>query len=252
MNPARPTPRMDVHPLTEAGASIVRLRTTKRGWRLSQHGTVLSEVLAAPGPTHSVFDVLAAASRLHPGARDMALLGFGGGGTVAALRALGESATIHAVDLDSTGQRLLVSHGCGWLAPWKWADAEAAEWLAGQRRFDVIFDDLSIPRDGDVVKPVITWETLPRLVPRHLRRGGLAVFNLLRPRGVAWARAVGTVAERFSSVHVVALNEFENRIVLAADEWTLPPAREVHRLLRVALARLGSRQATRFQVRGFR
>lgn len=229
-----------------AEADPVRLRTTRRGWRLSQHGTVLSEILAEPGPTHSVFDLLAAACLLPARARNLALLGFGGGGTVAALRALGTPLTVHAVDLDPTGREVLRASGCRWLAPWRWARAEAASWLARQGAFDVIVDDLSIPVAGDVVKPGITWETLPALVPRHLRRGGLAVFNLLRPPGVSWPDAVRRVTPGFRSVRVVVLEEFENRIVLAAED--LPAAREIQARLRATLDRLGSRQAGRFRV----
>lgn len=225
----------------------MQLRATRRGWRLSQHGTVLSEVLARPGPTHSVFDVLAAACGLRAQAKRIALLGFGGGGTVAALRALGATATLHAVDLDSTGRDLLTLHGCDWLAPWRWAKADAAAWLTHQRPFEVILDDLSIPVANDVVKPDITWDRLPELVVRQLLPGGLAIFNLLRPARVSWREAVQRVAGGFEAVRVVHLDDFENRIVLAARE--LPSARAVHTQLHTALKRLGSRQASRFRVR---
>ena len=40
-------------------------------------------------------------------------------------------------------------------------------------------DDLSVPSDGDVVKPSISWKVLPRLIGQRLRPGGFAVFNLL-------------------------------------------------------------------------
>ncbi len=230
-----------------SSAAGLQLRRTTRGWRLLQHGTVLSEMLARPGPTHSVFDVLAAATVIHAAATDVAVLGFGGGGTIAALRALHSSATIHAVDLDPTGHRILRRHRCAWLEPLRWQEAEAGTWLEAQARFDVILDDLSVAQDAEVIKPDLTWDRLPSLVPRHLHRDGIALFNLLRPRGVSWSRAVACVAQRFPEVRVIALDDFENRIVMASR--ALPPARTLHAQLKGALQQLGSWQATRFHVR---
>lgn len=223
--------------------SLVRVRRTPRGWRLLQHGTVLSEILASPGATQSVFDVLAAAILLHPAPRDVAMLGFGGGSTLAALRALGSRARVHAVDLDPTGYRLLDGPSGRWRDPLRWAKTDALPWLRGTRhRFDVILEDLSVPADGDVHKPVATWTEFPALVRTHLRPGGLAVFNLLRPRHTRWANGIAQVLAPLGRGVVVTLRDFENRIVVAG----LPPgqpARTVGNHLRRHLRSLGSRQA---------
>ena len=49
----------------------------------------MSELPRSPGPTHSVWDVMAAAVALFATGPRMAMLGFSGGGMVGALRALG-------------------------------------------------------------------------------------------------------------------------------------------------------------------
>lgn len=227
------------------------LRRTRRGWRLSQHGTVLSEILRQPGPTHSVFDVAAAACLLHSRPRHVALLGLGGGGIVAALRALAVHATVHAVDLDPTGLALLRRHHADWLDPLRWHRGDAVAWLRrSTRRFDVILDDLSVPVDGEVEKPEASWNVLPALIASRLTPGGLAIFNLLRPPTVGWARGLSRVTAPFSRSFSVHLADFDNRLVLAG---ALPPdARAAGRRLRACLRQLRSRQATRLTISEYR
>ena len=66
----------------------IRVVRDRGGLRLLEGDAVLSRVMARPGPTHMPFDVLAACvAALSPGRRAL-LLGFAGGGTVAALRAI--------------------------------------------------------------------------------------------------------------------------------------------------------------------
>lgn len=237
-----------------AAPTPTTLRRTQRGWRLSQHGTVLSEILAQPGPTHSVFDVLAAACLVGPPVRDLALLGFGGGGVVAALRALGCTARIHAVDLDPTGWNLLRQSGAPWLEPIHWHRTDAVAWLQNPARFDVIVDDLSIPRDGDVIKPEATWNVLPARVASRLRPGGRALFNLLRPADQGWTQAIQRVTAEFGPSVVIHLEEFENRILVAEPSRPKPaaPSSTSPRLfgagLRSGLRRLASRQSERVRV----
>jgi spermidine synthase len=194
------------------------IRRTHRGWRISQHGTVLSEVLRQPGPTHSVFDVLAAACLTVAPVRDIALLGFGGGSVVAALRALGCTARIHAVDLDPTGWTLLQQADASWLQPFTWHQGDAITWLQSAGCFDVVVDDLSIPRDGDVVKPDATWDTLPALVADRLRSEGLAIFNLLRSARLGWTRGIEQIGARFRNGVMIHLDAFENRILVAQND----------------------------------
>ena len=66
----------------------MRIKRTRRGAQMLQGGAILSEILAEPAATHSVFDLLAALVHLlAPGPR-VAMLGFAGGGMLAPLRAL--------------------------------------------------------------------------------------------------------------------------------------------------------------------
>ncbi|MBL9126529.1 MAG: hypothetical protein JNL97_02725 [Verrucomicrobiales bacterium] len=243
-------------PRSRRAPTGISLRRTGRGWRLSQHGTVLSEVLAEPGPTHSVFDVLAALAGMDPHVRDVALLGFGGGGMVAALRALGCRATIHAVDLDDTGYALLRRHRASWLHPLVWHQADAVGWLENAGLFDLVIDDLSVPKSGDVEKPDATWETLPELVAGHLRPGGRAVFNLLCRRGWSWERCLARVrTARTDVARWVGFRDFENRVVVCdgpvgtSIDTTGQGTRRFGTALRRLLGALGSRQRRRIQVR---
>ena len=64
------------------GGAEPELQRTPGGARLVQNGSVLSEVLSQPGPTDSVFDVLASAMNLSTGTR-AGILGFAGGGVIA-------------------------------------------------------------------------------------------------------------------------------------------------------------------------
>lgn len=212
---------------------------------------MLSEVLSEPGPTHSVFDVLAASVSLHPRPRRVGLLGFGGGGVVAALRGMGLTCRVEGVDLDAQGWSLFREEGDRWSGSLTFRRAEAVSWLSqGRRPFDVIIEDLSVPRDGAVEKPAATWETLPDRISRRLAPGGLAVFNLLRPPGGSWPRLVNTVSKPFGPAAEIRLAEFHNRIVVAwaADGVRSGPEPGVGGQLRTTLRALGSRQASGIRV----
>ena len=89
----------------QLGGIEPELQRTPGGARLLQNGSVLSEVLSQPGPTDSVFDVLAAALNLSKGTH-AGILGFAGGGVIAPLRAMGGRHTISGVDLDESGYKL--------------------------------------------------------------------------------------------------------------------------------------------------
>ena len=220
---------------------------TRQGIRLVQHGVVLSEVRTTPGPTHSVFDVLAACIADAPAGGRIALLGFAAGGLVAPLMALDPDRAIDAVDLDRTSHGLFRRHCPGWTGNIRWHHAEAAAWLAGQREgFDLVVEDLSVPADGDVFKPDASWGELPGLIRRRLRPGGRAVFNLLPPRDGHWRPALEHVAGGFGRGVVIRPGGFLNRILVAGD--TLPDTRAVGRDLRGRLREIRSRLAGRVRV----
>ena len=63
----------------------MRIVRTRRGARLVERGLVLSEILGEPGPTHSLFDVLAVAVAALGGSRTL-VLGCAGGGVVAKIQ----------------------------------------------------------------------------------------------------------------------------------------------------------------------
>lgn len=214
---------------------------------------MLSEVLLRPGPTHSVFDVLAAACLAGRPPQDIALLGFGGGSVVAALRALGCTAHVHAVDLDPTGFELLKPAHTTWLPPFSWHQADAVAWLQASGAFDIILDDLSVPLDGDVQKPEASWTLLPGLAARRLRPSGHAVFNLLRPTHLGWSLGTDRITAAFGGALAIHLKDFENRI-LVAQTTPSPAAPGVLRArglgadLRTRLHALRSRQRTRLRI----
>ena len=225
---------------------------TRRGARLVQNGSVLSEVLAAPGATDSVFDVLAATVHQFSPADRVGLLGFAGGGMIAPLRAMGCGHTISGVDLDRAGYELFCDLSSGWKRQVRFAQADAVEWLRAARGgFDLLVDDLSVGRDGDVFKPDVSIDTLPALIRLRLKPGGVAVFNLLPPDSRTWAEMTTKVCAPFRFGVQVLFESFYNRVVVLGNE-ALPPARAVSRMLRGALGGIGSKMETDISVRSLR
>jgi spermidine synthase len=221
---------------------------TRHGLRLSQHGVVISELRTAPGPTHSVFDVLAALITVLRPAGRVGVLGFAGGGMMAPLAALGWETPFDTMDLDRDAYELFRQHCPHWAGRVNWHHADAAVWLRRQRpNFSLLLDDLSVPADGDVFKPALCWDSLPALIRARLRSGGLAVFNLLLSPGDTWPRALPRVTRHFADARVIHLDDFENRLLLAGEG--LPSAQVLSAQLRAALRQIRSRQAGRIQVR---
>ena len=221
---------------------------TRNGLRLSQHGVVISELRTSPGPTHSVFDILAALlALLAPDAR-IGVLGFAGGGMMAPLRALKVESVLHAVDLDRASYELFREHCPEWRRFVKWQQADALAWLRRQPpEFGLLLEDLSVPQDGTVFKPAISWSELPELIRARLRPDGIGVFNLLRPTTGQWQPELNGILRLFGTARIVELDDFENRILIVGSQ--LPAARELGRQLRGALRRLHSRQAGRLRLR---
>jgi hypothetical protein len=215
---------------------------------MEQHGCVLSKVLAQPGPTHSVFDVLAAAVVVcSPGPR-VAMLGFAGGGMMAPLRKMGGEHAVSAVDLDDAGHRLYSGIVGDWGGALEFTRADAVKWLRGQRRkFDAIVEDLSVPTDGDVVKPEVSWQVLPGVMRRKVKAGGLTVMNLLPTPGVTWDEMM--IACRRDDVPgcVVAFGEYYNRVLIQGK--MVEETRVTGGKLRKALRGMGSQIAEGMTVR---
>jgi len=229
------------------GLRVVR---TRGGARLIQAGTVLSEVLAAPGPTHTLFDVLAATvAALSPGPR-VALLGFAAGGIVAPLCAMGFSHRIEAVDLSLEGEGLFRKFAGDWAGPVHLAHADAWEWLHRERvAYDLILEDLFFEGSRGMTKPDVSLRALPGLIRRRLTPRGVAVINTLPVPGVSWRGVFAPLARPFPEACIVELYEYENRILVAGS--SLGGARDVSRRLRSTLRGIRSKQAERIAVAGF-
>lgn len=231
----------------------VNVSRTATGLRLSQHGVVISELRTTAGPTHSVFDVLATlVSALTPRSTgDVGLLGFAGGGMMAPLAALGYSELIHTVDLDAKAFRLFRRYCPHWLDRVEWQQSDAAVWLRARHGpFKLLVEDLSIPLEGDVIKPEICWSALPQLIRQRLRLNGIAIFNLLPPDRSRATREIEAISQRFRSARVVDFVEYQNRILVTGRN--LPSARALSNSLRRILREMRSKQADRIRVTGLK
>jgi len=223
----------------------MKIVRTRRGARMVDGRDVLSEIRATPGPTHSLFDILAAGiAGLGRGPR-CAVLGFAGGGVVAPLRALGFDHPLHAVDLSRAGEPLF-RELCGkWAGDVRLSESDAADWLRrAPHRFDIVLEDLTVPAPGGAVKPYISIDELPPLVAERLSPVGVVIVNLLPYPGMSWPVLIARIAAPHAWACVVECRDFENRLVVAGPG--LPAtARGVASALRRALRDLDSRQATR-------
>ncbi|HZH03165.1 MAG TPA: hypothetical protein VEY30_05225 [Myxococcaceae bacterium] len=221
---------------------------TRRGLRLLHGRHTVSEVLAQPGPTHSVFDVLGAcAALLAPGPR-VAVLGFAAGGLMAPLRALGSRARVFGVDLSLQGAQAFERVSGSWAGAYDVKREDAAAYLRRQRSpFDLIIEDLSEQIPGDVTKPSVSIEALPELISGALAIGGVAVFNVLPVPGLSTAAVVRRMAAPFPpGACLISFEEFDNRILIAGAK--LPAPRELSRILKRGLRAIGSRQAERVRL----
>ncbi len=229
----------------------MQITRTATGLRMSQHGVVITELRTTPGPVHSVSDILAALVVALQPAEKIGVLGFAGGGMQAPLHALGFSGTLHTVDLDRTGWELFAKHCPSWVRGVDWHHGDAVEWLRAQTpQFDLLIEDLSVPLNGDVFKPSITWDVLPPLLRSRLRSGGAAILNLLPPPDGIWLRHIAGIAALFGRAHSIRFDDFVNRILIAGP--ALPPIRTLAAGVRSALRSIRSRLADRIHFRSER
>ena len=129
-----------------------------------------------------------------------------------------------------------------------WKKTDAVKWLRAQPAdFGLLVEDLSVPDEGDVFKPAITWEVLPPLMRSRLARGGPAVFNLMPPAGGVWLNDVRWIAGIFGTARIVSFDDFTNRILIAGQ--SVPPVRDLGAMLRAALRTIRSHQAERIHLR---
>jgi len=225
----------------------VRVVRTAYGARLMHGRSYLSKVLRRPGPTHEVFDVLAAALALAPSG-DAALLGFAGGSMIAPLRALGDARAIDAVDLDPAGEDVFRTLCGRWSGAVRVARGDAAAWLRSRRRrYRAIVEDLSADGADGATKPTASLDRVPAAVAARLAATGVLVVNALPVPGMPWGALLDRLSAGLPDRRVVHLRDHENRVLLAAR--ALPSARRIAADLRASLAAIGSRQADRLSVR---
>lgn len=229
----------------------VRVVRTRKGARLEQDGLILSEVLSEPGPTHTLFDVLAATiASLGTGTRT-ALLGFAAGGIIAPLRAMGFAHPIESVDLSVEQVPLFRELSEPWCGQVTVAEEDAVRWLKRHRGpFDQILEDLSARVDGEITKPRVCLDVLPRLMAARIGPRGLAFTNVLPVPGIPFTRLLADLAAPFERAAFLELEEWENRVLLAGPG--LPAPREIGRTLRRHLDAIGSSEADGLSVHGLR
>jgi hypothetical protein len=130
------------------------------------------------------------------------------------------------------------------------AHADAAVWLRRQRRrYDVVLEDLSIPRtrQHDGTKPEISVSVLPELIRRRITRRGVVVTNLIPVPGHTWPELERRVSRPFRHAAVVHFRDFENRLLIASDH--LDSAARLSRAVRAQLRWIASIQSERVRVR---
>lgn len=228
------------------GMRVVRHRD---GARLVDGECVLSEMRGAPGPTHCLFDVLAASIPALSAGPRVLILGFAGGGVIAPLRGAGWHHPVEAVDWVRDGETLFREMSRGWGGEVVLHESEARSWLRANpgRRFDLVLEDLSV-RSADVVtKPPVSYRELPREIRSHLAPHGVVVINALPVPGRSWKALLGGLASPYRRAVVVTFEQWENRVIIAGPQ--LWPARKVSNRLRAVLERLGSMQRHRMSVR---
>lgn len=228
----------------------MKLIRTTRGARLVHGSSVISELLRDPGPTHSVFDLFAAATVVLGRGDRVAMLGFAGGGTVAPIRALGFQGKLRAVDLDLTAVPYFRKHCSSWAGEVEVDEADAASWLAKRRgKFDVILEDLSVNLEDDVGKPEVSFTTLPTLMKKRLADDGIAVLNALPEPDLDWDQLFAAMAHPWKSGAQILFDEWVNRFLIVGRK--LPPPEKLTQLLREPLRRIGSQMAEKFVVKRF-
>jgi hypothetical protein len=234
------------------GPGGTRIVPTRRGVRIVDGRDVLSDVLSRPGPTHGLFDVLAACIATFTDAPPeraprVAMLGFAAGGVVAPLRALGFTAPLVAVDLSREAEPIF-REMCGeWAGEVRLVKGEASSWLRRQRgEWDFLLEDLTVPHPGGAVKPPVSLEALPELMSERLAPQGVVATNTLPVPQMSLEALLEHLAAPYRRALVVECEDYENRILLAGPG--LPIARRATTRLRAALHRIGSRQERRFEM----
>ena len=126
-----------------------------------------------------------------------------------------------------------------WKGEVRFAQADAVEWLRSQRgKFDLLLEDLSIGRDGDVFKPDVSIDALPGLIQSKLKPGGIAVFNLLPADDQTWVGMTAEVCAPFEFGVQILFESYYNRVLIQGS--SVGRARSCGDRLRKLMRLLGS------------
>ena len=226
-----------------------RVRWTEHSVEILDGDIVVSHLPLRPGPTDSLFDVMAALACIAgpEGCDRIDLLGFAAGGVVAPLRALGFEGTVVGIDLDPAGMKIFRRASEGWGGSVRLERTDAIGWLEAEPPgLSVVIDDLSIPGGVDVLKPYESFEVVPRLAAERLGEGGFFLSNLLPHETAPWEAVLASVASPFADAREVRFEDWENRLVLGAQ--SLPSSDAIARRVREALVEMGSDHVERFTV----
>ncbi|MDA1195859.1 MAG: hypothetical protein O2894_11825 [Planctomycetota bacterium] len=229
----------------------MKIVRTRRGARIEQDGLIVSEMLAKPGATNSLFDVLAACVAALARGERMAMLGFAGGGVLAPLRAMGYAHPVRACDLSLDAVPLFRELSEPWCGDVRVDKVEASAWLRRQRApFDVILEDLSARVDGEITKPAVSLDVLPALMHARLLPRGVVVMNILPVPGRPFKHLLPALARPFRHARALQLDVWENHVLVLGDD--LESAATCSRLIRRVLDGIGSDEARAFSVRTIR
>ncbi len=224
----------------------IRTRYYRNRVTIEENGCILSELPRSPGPTHSVWDVMAAAVGVFAQGPRLAMLGFSGGGMVGAMRALGCDQEVAGVDLWREGFGLFESIAAEWCGLVRFYPEDAVTWLRRQRSpYDVIVEDLSVSKDGDTVKPGVSLSLLPDLMGRKITPEGVIISNLLPTPGFTWEALISS--SRIGPGILIEFESYHNRVLIQGSG--IGKARSSGRILRQHMHILGSALAQDIRVR---
>ena len=108
----------------------------------------------------------------------------------------------------------------------------------------MIVEDLSVPKNGDIVKPEVSLSLLPDLIRRRINRGGVIISNLLPTPGFTWQTLIASA--RVSPGILVEFESYHNRVLLQGSG--IGKARQSGRALRENMRILGSALAEDIRV----
>ena len=106
-------------------------------------------------------------------------------------------------------------------------------------------EDLSVPKDGDTVKPAVSLSLLPDLMGRKITPEGVIISNLLPTPGFTWEALISS--SRIGPGILIEFESYHNRVLIQGSG--IGKARSSGRILRQHMHILGSALAQDIRVR---